>query len=163
MSACCRWNAKHAKHAKHAIKKTWTQFKSHFAAAHRQQKQMQGESSATAGYHSDNAAVGHTKDQMAETTIGALYNLVMETEADRGVVAALTQASSCFVKQLEQSSNELQELKALFKKERTEKRGQRSFNPSPRNYYLMQFPEVSNSERPSGPGHWPLAYQFETR
>jgi hypothetical protein len=43
MSACRRWNEKHA------IKKTWTQFKSHFAAAHRQHKQMQGESTATAG------------------------------------------------------------------------------------------------------------------
>jgi hypothetical protein len=41
MSACCRWNEKHA------IEKTWTQFKSHFAAAHRQHKQMQGEAAAT--------------------------------------------------------------------------------------------------------------------
>jgi hypothetical protein len=36
MSACRRWNKKHT------IEKTWTQFKSHFAAAHRQHKQMQG-------------------------------------------------------------------------------------------------------------------------
>jgi hypothetical protein len=36
MSACCWWNEKHA------IEKTWTQFKSHFAAAHRQHNQMQG-------------------------------------------------------------------------------------------------------------------------
>jgi hypothetical protein len=36
MSACRRWNEKHT------IEKTWTQFKSHFAAAHRQHKQMQG-------------------------------------------------------------------------------------------------------------------------
>jgi hypothetical protein len=34
MSACRRWNKKHT------IEKTWTQFKSHFAAAHRQHKQM---------------------------------------------------------------------------------------------------------------------------
>jgi hypothetical protein len=27
----------------------------------------------------------------------------------------------------------------------------------------VQFAEVSNSERPSGLGHWPLAYQFEAR
>jgi hypothetical protein len=65
MSACRRWNEKHL------IEKTWTQFKSHFAAAHRQHKQMQGESAATAGYHSANAAVGQTEDQMAEATIGA--------------------------------------------------------------------------------------------
>jgi hypothetical protein len=54
MIACRRWNEKHA------IEKTWTQFKSNFAAAHRQHKQMQGESAATACYHSANAAVVHT-------------------------------------------------------------------------------------------------------
>jgi hypothetical protein len=52
MSACRRWNEKHL------IEKTCTQFKSHFAAAHRQHKQMQGESAATAGYHSTSADVG---------------------------------------------------------------------------------------------------------
>jgi hypothetical protein len=128
MSACRRWNEKHA------IEKTWTQFKSHFAAAHRQHKQMQGESAATAGYHSANAASSHTEDQMAESTIGALANLATATAADRGVVAALTQANARLVKQLEDNSNELQELKALIKKERSEKRGQRSLNPSPSNY-----------------------------
>jgi hypothetical protein len=87
MSACHRWNEKHA------IEKTWTQFKSHFAAAHRQHRQIQGESAATSGYHSENATVGHTEDQMAEATIGALANLATATEADRGVVAALTQAN----------------------------------------------------------------------
>jgi hypothetical protein len=128
MSAFRRWNKKHA------IKKTWTQFKSHFAAAHRQQKQMQGEFAATAGYHSANAAVGHNEDQMAEATIGALANLATATAADRGVVAALTQANARLAKQLEDNSNELRELKALMKKKRTEKCGQRSFNPSPSNY-----------------------------
>jgi hypothetical protein len=37
-------------------------------------KQMQGESAAIAGYFSANATVGHTEDQMAEATIGALSN-----------------------------------------------------------------------------------------
>jgi hypothetical protein len=128
MSACRRWNEKHV------IEKTWTQFKSHFAAAHRQQKQMQGESTATACDHSANAAVGHNEDQMTEATIGALANLAMATAADRGVIAALTQANARLAKQLEDNSNELRELKALIKKERTANRGQRSFNPSPRNY-----------------------------
>jgi hypothetical protein len=59
MSACRRWNKKHT------IENTWTQFKSHFAAAHRQHKQTQGESGSTAGYHSANAAVTHNKDQIA--------------------------------------------------------------------------------------------------
>jgi hypothetical protein len=118
MSACRRWNEKHT------IEKAWTQFKSHFAAAHRQHKQMQGESAATAGYHSANAAVNHNEDHMAEATIGALSNLSAATAADRGVVAALTQANSHLAKQLEDNSAELRELKALLKKERIEKRGQ---------------------------------------
>jgi hypothetical protein len=80
MSACRWWNEKHT------IKKTWTQFKSYFAAAHRQHKQMQGESADTAGYHSANAAFTHNEDQMAEATIQALANLATATAADRGVM-----------------------------------------------------------------------------
>jgi hypothetical protein len=59
MSACSRWNEKHT------IEKTWTQFKSHFATAHSQHKQMQEESAATAGCHSANSAVTHNEDHMA--------------------------------------------------------------------------------------------------
>jgi hypothetical protein len=73
MSACRRWNEKPA------AEKTWTHFKSHIAAAHRQHKQMQGETAATAGYHSANAAMTQNEDQMAEATIGALVNLAAAT------------------------------------------------------------------------------------
>jgi hypothetical protein len=95
---------------------------------------MQGESTATAGYHSANAAMTHNEEQMAEATIGALANMATATAADRGVVADLTQANYCLAKQLEDNSTELRELKALLKKERREKRCQRSFNPSASNY-----------------------------
>jgi hypothetical protein len=95
---------------------------------------MQGESVATAGYHSSNAAVGQTEDQMAEATIGALANLATAAASDRGVVTTLTEANARLVKQVEDNSNELRELKALIKKERFEKRGQHSFNPSPNNH-----------------------------
>jgi hypothetical protein len=61
---------------------------------------MQGESTATAGYHSANAAVTHTEDQIAEATIGALSNLATATSADRGVVAALTQANARLAKHI---------------------------------------------------------------
>jgi hypothetical protein len=71
---------------------------------------------------------------MAEAKIGELANLATATAADRGVVATLMEANARLVKQLEDNSNELRELKALIKKERTEKRGKRSFNPSPNNY-----------------------------
>jgi hypothetical protein len=138
MRACRRWNEKHL------IEKTWTQFKSHLAAAHRQHKQMQGESSATAGYHSAHAAVGQTEDQMAESTIGSLANLAMATTADRGVVADLTEANARLVKQLEDNSNELRKLKAFIKKERTEKCGQCSFNPSSSNYCWTHAYKVGN-------------------
>jgi hypothetical protein len=94
---------------------------------------MQGEYAATVGYHSANATLSHNEYQMAEATIGSLASLATATAADRGMVAALTQANSRLAKHLEDSSNELRETKALLKKERSEKRGQRSFNPSPRN------------------------------
>jgi hypothetical protein len=113
MSACRQWNEKHT------IENTWTQFKSHFAAAHHQHKQMQGESAATAGYHSANTAVTHNQDQMVEATIGALANLATSTATDGGVLTALTQANNRLAKQLEDNSTELRELKALIKKERS--------------------------------------------
>jgi hypothetical protein len=152
MSACLRWNKTHA------IEKPWTQLKSHFAVAHRQHKQMQGESAATAGYHSENAAVGQTEDKMDEATIGALANLATATAADRGVVAALTQANARLVKHLEDNSNELRERKALIKKEQSEKRGQRSFNPPPRNYFRTHGYKVGSTHtslacKLSRPGH----------
>jgi hypothetical protein len=60
--------------------------------------------------------VTQNEDQMAEATIGALANLATATAADRGVVAALTQANSRLAKQLEDNSSELRELKALLNK-----------------------------------------------
>jgi hypothetical protein len=95
VSACRRWNEKPLD------EKTWAQFKDHFAAAHRQQNQMQGESAATSGYHSTNAAVVKTEDQMAGATIGALPHLATATAADCGVVVTLTKATGRLVKQLE--------------------------------------------------------------
>jgi hypothetical protein len=68
---------------------------------------MQGESAATAGYHSANADMTQNEDNMAEATIGALANLAAATASDRGVVAALTQANSRLAKQLEENSSEL--------------------------------------------------------
>jgi hypothetical protein len=70
---------------------------------------------------------------MTEATIGALANLATATAADRGVVAALTQANSRLAKQLEDNSTELRELKALLNQERRDRRGPRSFNPSASN------------------------------
>jgi hypothetical protein len=95
---------------------------------------MQGESAATSGYHVSNADVGQTEDQMDEATIVDFSNLATATATDRGVVATLTEANARLVNQLEDNARELRELKAIPKKERTERRGQRTFNPSQRNY-----------------------------
>jgi hypothetical protein len=139
MSACRRWNENPS------VEKTWAQFKTHFAAAHRQHKQMQGASAATSGYHAINANMGQSEEQMAEATIGALANLATATAADRGVVTTLTEANARLAKQLEDKSNKLRELKALLKKERTERRGQHSFNPPPNNYCWTHGYNVSNT------------------
>jgi hypothetical protein len=152
MSACRRWNKKPA------AEKTWTHFKSHFAAAHRQHKQMQGETAANAGFHSANVAMTHNEDQIAETTIGALKNLATATASDRGVVAALTQANYRLVKKLEETASELRELKALLNQERREKRGPRGFNPSSSNYcwthgYKVGKTHASITCNTHNPGH----------
>jgi hypothetical protein len=128
MSACRRWNEKPA------AEKTWTHFKSHFAAAYRQHKQMKGETAAHVGFHSANAAMNQTEDHMAEATIGALANLAAATASDRGVVAALTQANARLVKQLEETSSELRELKALLHQERCDRRGPKNANSTANNY-----------------------------
>jgi hypothetical protein len=82
--------------------------------------------------------VTQNEDQMAEATIGALANMAIATAADRGVVAALTQANSRLAKQLEENSTELRELKAFLNQERRDRRGTRSFNPSANNYCWSQ-------------------------
>jgi hypothetical protein len=128
MSACRHWNEKLT------IEKTWTHFKSHFAAAHHQHKQMQGETAAHSGFHSANAAMTQNEDQMAEATIGALENLATATATDRSVVAALTQSNRRLVKQLEDTSSELRDLKAMFHQQRCDKRGPRGFSATSSNY-----------------------------
>jgi hypothetical protein len=71
---------------------------------------------------------------MAEATIDALANLATATAADRGVVAALAQANSRLVKQLEENASELRELKAMLNQERRDKPGPRSSTSSESNY-----------------------------
>jgi hypothetical protein len=152
MSACRRWNEKTA------AEKTWNHFKSHFAAAHRQHRQMKGESAAHAGFHTANAAMAHTEDHMAEATIGALANLATATAADRGVVAALTQANARLVKQLEDTSTELRELKASIHQDRRDRRGPRTLAASAANYcwthgYKVGKTHTSQTCNTRGPGH----------
>jgi hypothetical protein len=77
--------------------------------------------------------------------IGALANLETSTATDRGVVATLTEVNARLAKQLEDNASELLELKALLKKERTESRFQRTFNPSTSNYFCTHCYKVGNT------------------
>jgi hypothetical protein len=95
---------------------------------------------------------------LAESTIWVLANLATSTAADRSVVAALTQAHSRLAKKLEETYTELRGIKALLKKERSEKRGQQSFNPSPINYccthgYKVGSTQTSLTFKLPKPGH----------
>jgi hypothetical protein len=106
------------------------------------------------------------EDQMAEATIGALANLATATAVDRGVVAALTQANSRLVKQLEETSSELRELKSLLHQERRDKRGPRAFNPSSSNYcwthgYKVGKTHTSLTCNNRNPGHKAESTQAE--
>jgi hypothetical protein len=128
MSVCRRWNEEPA------AGKTWTHFKSHFAAAHRQHNQMKGETAAHAGFLSTNAAMTQTEDHMAEATIGALANLASATASDRGSLESLTQANARLVKHLVETSSELRKLRALQHQERRYRRVPRNGNANANNY-----------------------------
>jgi hypothetical protein len=125
-SACRRWNARDA------ITKTWNNFKVHFATAYRQHKHMQGESAATSGYA--NAAVAQPDEDLAEAAIDDFANLASATAVDRAIVATLTEANSRLAKQLEESAQALKEVKALLKKERSDRVARKPFSPSVDNY-----------------------------
>jgi hypothetical protein len=96
--------------------------------------------------------------QMTEATIGALENLATATSADRGVVAALSQAIFRLVKQLEENASELRELKTLLNQERRDRRAPRSFNPSSSSYcwthgYKVGKTHTSLTCNTRNPGH----------
>jgi hypothetical protein len=59
---------------------------------------MQGETAAAAGYHSDNAAVGQTEEEIYGAIIGELANIATTSAADRSVVATLREANAHLVK-----------------------------------------------------------------
>jgi hypothetical protein len=117
----------------------------HFAAAHRQRKQMQANSAANSDYHAENSAVGQTEDHMAEAIIKDLANLATATANDCGAVVTLTEENSRLAKQLEYRSHELTDIKTLLKKERAERKGQRTCSHSPYNYCWTRGQKGCNS------------------
>jgi hypothetical protein len=127
---------------------------------------MKGQTAAHAGFQSANAAMTQNEDHMAEATIGALANLATATAADRGVVAALTQPNSRLVKQLEETSSELRELKALLHQERRDRRGPRNVNVTANNYcwthgYKVGKTHTSLTCNTRNPGHKAEATQTD--
>jgi hypothetical protein len=106
---------------------------------------MKGETAAYAGFHSANSAMTQTEDHMAEATIGTYVNLATATAAYIGVVAELTQANSCLIKQLEETSSELRELKDLHHQERRYRRGPRNVNATANNYCWTHDYKVGNT------------------
>jgi hypothetical protein len=99
-----------------------------------------------------------TEDHMAEATIGALANLATATAADRGVVVVLTQANYRLVKQLEETSLELRELRAMVHQERRDRWAPRNDNVTANNYcwthgYKVGKTHTSLSCNTRNPGH----------
>jgi hypothetical protein len=99
-----------------------------------------------------------TEHHMAEANIGALANLATSTTAYRGVVAALTQANARLVKQLEETSSELSEFRALHHQERRDRRGPRNVNATANNYcwthgYKVGSTQTSLTCTTRNPGH----------
>jgi hypothetical protein len=92
-SACRRWNDRLS------AEPTWNAFKTHFAMAYRQHKQIQGGAASASGYA--NAAVAQPADEdFAGAAIGVFANLAPVTAVDRGIVATLTEANSRLTKNL---------------------------------------------------------------
>jgi hypothetical protein len=107
-----------------------------------------------------------TEDHMAEATIGALANLATATAADRDVVAALTQANARLVKQLEETSSELRELKALHHQERRDRRVTRNGNAAANIYFWIHDYKVDRTRTSltcttRNPGHKTEATQAD--
>jgi hypothetical protein len=99
-----------------------------------------------------------TEDHMSGATIGALANLATATAADKGVVAALTQANARLIKQLEETSSEFRELRALHYQERRDIWGPRNVNATANNYcwthgYKVGRTHTSITCNTRNPGH----------
>jgi hypothetical protein len=136
MSAFRSWNEKED------LERTWNNFKTHFSAAYHQHNHIQGESATTSGYHAANAAVAQTEDEMDDATIEALTNLATSAASYSGVVTALTEANERLAMQLKERSHEVNEIKALPKKELT---GRIPVTPSLENYCWSHGYKVATS------------------
>jgi hypothetical protein len=108
-SSCRHWNYRLL------AEQTWNDFKTHFATAYHQHKQMQGETASASGY-ANTAVAQPADDDLSGAAIDEFFNLSTATAVDRDIVATLTEANSSLTKQLEDSSKTLKEIRDLLKK-----------------------------------------------
>jgi tripartite-type tricarboxylate transporter receptor subunit TctC len=123
-SACRRWDEKLGGD------KPWNNLKIHFAAAYLQHRQMQGDTIGAQPF-TKSSVIQASEEDLTEQALGAFANLATATDVDRNVVAQLTEANSCLVKQLEENATSLKDVKALLKKERSERASGGNTNPPP--------------------------------
>jgi hypothetical protein len=126
-SDCHHWNDRLP------AEQTWNAFKTHFTMAYRQHKQMQGGKASASGYANTSVAQPDDED-LAGAAIDASANLATATAVDRDIVATLAEANSHLTKKLEDNSQNLKEIKALLKRERSERSFRKTFAPPNNNY-----------------------------
>lgn len=107
---CKAWNNKQD------ADKTWTNFKKHFAEAHRTLK-LQQRTSQQAGFHGANAAYGSFQptptSKFLDDTTEALANLATASAADRQAFTTLTNTIADLTKQLKAKDDEISKLKSI--------------------------------------------------
>jgi hypothetical protein len=99
--AWCAWQVRPA------AQKTWTNFKVHFAAAHREFR-LTNQTSQQSGFHSGNMMIEHHPYQ---GTADAIAQLEVATDLDRDTVATLTATNAKLTLQLETSQAYVMKLK----------------------------------------------------
>jgi hypothetical protein len=101
LDACQTWQVRPA------AQKTWTDFKIHFAAAHREFRLM-NQSAHQSGFHSANMMI---EDHHYQGTADTIAQLAVATASDRDTVATLTATNAKLILQLETSQAYVQKLK----------------------------------------------------
>jgi hypothetical protein len=80
--------------------KTWAQFKTDFATAHRE-LWLTNQTSQQSGFHSANMLIEQTRDDSMQETAEAIAQLATATASDRGTVSMITTTNAKLANQLE--------------------------------------------------------------
>jgi hypothetical protein len=99
--------------------KTWAQFKSDFATAHRESR-LTNQTAQQSGFHSANMMIEQGCDDSMQDIVDAIAQLATATASDRGIVATLTMTNDKLANQLEAARALIAQLKneiAMLKKD----------------------------------------------